>query len=142
MFLQGDTRHAGNPSDGVIARRQIAQVLVASLTSEAALRKTFHPGVEYWLYENASMSANSSPTSIPGTPAMHGYFARTSTSNFSALGGGVETLGFSLQGSIIPEPGTLVCTSSGFFVLLVIWRMRHKIVLWKYSASGSSQGVC
>ena len=41
VFLQGDTRHAGNPSDGVIAREQIAQVLVASLTSEAALRKTF-----------------------------------------------------------------------------------------------------
>ena len=41
VFLQGDTRHAGNPSDGVIARRQIAQVLVASLTSKAAFRKTF-----------------------------------------------------------------------------------------------------
>jgi uncharacterized protein YbjT (DUF2867 family) len=40
-FLQGDTRHAGDPSDGVISRRQIAQVLVASLTSDAALRKTF-----------------------------------------------------------------------------------------------------
>ncbi len=41
VFLQGDRRHAGNPSDGVIARRQLAQVLIASLTSEAALRKTF-----------------------------------------------------------------------------------------------------
>ena len=41
VLLQGDTRHAGNSSDGVIARQQIAQVLVASLTSEAALRKTF-----------------------------------------------------------------------------------------------------
>ena len=41
VFLQGDTRHAGTPSDGVIARRQIAEVLVHSLTSEAALRKTF-----------------------------------------------------------------------------------------------------
>src|SRR4029077_5754002 len=41
VFLQGDRRHAGDPSDGVIARRQIAQVLVASLTSEAALRKSF-----------------------------------------------------------------------------------------------------
>ena len=40
-FLQGDTRHAGNPSDGVIARRQIAEVVVASLTCDAALRKTF-----------------------------------------------------------------------------------------------------
>jgi hypothetical protein len=37
----GDTRHAGNPSDGAIARQQIAQVLVTSLTSEAVLRKTF-----------------------------------------------------------------------------------------------------
>jgi uncharacterized protein YbjT (DUF2867 family) len=41
LLLQGDTRQAGDLSDGVIARRQIAQVLVASLTSEAALNKTF-----------------------------------------------------------------------------------------------------
>ncbi|MDB5317511.1 MAG: NAD-dependent epimerase/dehydratase [Rhodospirillales bacterium] len=41
VMLQGDRRHAGDPSDGVIARRQIAQVLVRSLTSAAALRKTF-----------------------------------------------------------------------------------------------------
>jgi uncharacterized protein YbjT (DUF2867 family) len=41
VFLQGDTRHAGNSSDGVIARQQIAEVLVASLTSKEALRKTF-----------------------------------------------------------------------------------------------------
>jgi uncharacterized protein YbjT (DUF2867 family) len=41
VFLQGDTRQAGNSSDGVIARRQIAEVLVSSLTSDEALRKTF-----------------------------------------------------------------------------------------------------
>jgi uncharacterized protein YbjT (DUF2867 family) len=41
VFLQGDTRHAGNSSDGVIARRQIAQVLVRSLGSDLALHKTF-----------------------------------------------------------------------------------------------------
>ena len=41
VLLQGDTRHAGDPSDGVIARSQIAQVLVASLGSDAALGKTF-----------------------------------------------------------------------------------------------------
>lgn len=41
VFLQGDTRQAGNSSDGVIARRQIAEVLVKSLTSDEALRKTF-----------------------------------------------------------------------------------------------------
>jgi uncharacterized protein YbjT (DUF2867 family) len=35
-FLQGDTRHAGSPADGVIARSQIARVLVDSLGSEAA----------------------------------------------------------------------------------------------------------
>ena len=40
-LLQGDTRHAGNSTDGVISRRQIAQVLVAALTSAAAVRKTF-----------------------------------------------------------------------------------------------------
>ena len=41
VFLQGDTRHAGDPSDGVIARQQIAEVLVHSLGSEAARAKTF-----------------------------------------------------------------------------------------------------
>ncbi len=40
-LLQGDTRRAGDPSDGVVARRQIAEVLVASLSSGAADRKTF-----------------------------------------------------------------------------------------------------
>ena len=41
VLLQGDTRQAGNSSDGVIARRQIAEVLVRSLGSDHALRKTF-----------------------------------------------------------------------------------------------------
>lgn len=41
LFLQGDTRQAGDSSDGVIARRQIAEVLVCSLASNHALRKTF-----------------------------------------------------------------------------------------------------
>jgi uncharacterized protein YbjT (DUF2867 family) len=41
VFLQGDARQAGDPSDGVVSRRQIAEVLVRSLVSEGALRKTF-----------------------------------------------------------------------------------------------------
>lgn len=41
VFLQGDTRHAGNSSDGVIARRQITQVLVGALTLPEAAGKTF-----------------------------------------------------------------------------------------------------
>jgi len=41
VLLQGDTRQAGNSSDGVIARRQIAEILVRSLTSESAVGKTF-----------------------------------------------------------------------------------------------------
>jgi len=40
-LLQGDTRQAGDPSDGVVACPQIAQVLVHSLGSDQALRKTF-----------------------------------------------------------------------------------------------------
>lgn len=40
-LLQGDKRHAGDPSDGVISRQQIADVLVASLTTDAAVGKTF-----------------------------------------------------------------------------------------------------
>jgi uncharacterized protein YbjT (DUF2867 family) len=40
-MLQGDTRQAGDSSDGSIARAQIARVLVDSLTSDAAENKTF-----------------------------------------------------------------------------------------------------
>lgn len=35
-LLQGDTRLAGSPADGVVARHQIARVLIDSLASEAA----------------------------------------------------------------------------------------------------------
>jgi len=41
LLLQGDKRQAGSPSDGAIARRQIATVLVRSLTSAQAERRTF-----------------------------------------------------------------------------------------------------
>lgn len=41
VLLQGDKRQAGDSSDGVIARRQIAEVLVRSLSSDHAFRKTF-----------------------------------------------------------------------------------------------------
>lgn len=40
VMRQGDTRWAGNASDGVVSRQQIAQVLVASLSSGTADRKT------------------------------------------------------------------------------------------------------
>ena len=40
-MLQGDRRQAGDPSDGVVARRQVAAVLVRSLTSNPARGKTF-----------------------------------------------------------------------------------------------------
>jgi uncharacterized protein YbjT (DUF2867 family) len=41
LMLQGDRHHSGTPSDGVIARSQIAAVLLASLCSEAAVNKSF-----------------------------------------------------------------------------------------------------
>lgn len=41
VLLQGDTRQASDPSDGVVAREQIAEVLVRSLSSPAAECKTF-----------------------------------------------------------------------------------------------------
>lgn len=41
VLLQGDRRQSGTPRDGVVARRQIAEVLVRSLRSDTALRKTF-----------------------------------------------------------------------------------------------------
>lgn len=41
LLLQGDKRHSGTPKDGAIERRQLAEVLVRSLTSDQAVRKTF-----------------------------------------------------------------------------------------------------
>ena len=41
VLLQGDTRHAGDPSDGAVSRQQIAEVLVRSLSSAAARGKSF-----------------------------------------------------------------------------------------------------
>lgn len=40
VFLQGDTRRDGNPIDGAVSRRQIAEVLIASLSSEKSDRLT------------------------------------------------------------------------------------------------------
>lgn len=40
VFLQGDTHRYADPRDGVVSRRQIAQVLVASLGCETANRRT------------------------------------------------------------------------------------------------------
>ena len=45
--LQGDTRHAGSPADGVIARHQIARVLVDSLASDTADHLTFELVAEH-----------------------------------------------------------------------------------------------
>ncbi len=52
VFLQGDRRHTGIPADGVIARRQIAHVLVASLTSQAARHKTLELSAETGTAQN------------------------------------------------------------------------------------------
>jgi uncharacterized protein YbjT (DUF2867 family) len=41
VMLQGDTRQSGTPRDGVIARDEIARVLIDALSSEAAEGKTF-----------------------------------------------------------------------------------------------------
>ena len=41
VMLQGDKRHTGTPEDGVIARKQIARVLVSALSNDAAKNKTF-----------------------------------------------------------------------------------------------------
>lgn len=41
VMLQGDRRHAGDSSDGVIARSQIGQVLLASLTCDDARGRSF-----------------------------------------------------------------------------------------------------
>jgi uncharacterized protein YbjT (DUF2867 family) len=47
VMLQGDTRLTGTPRDGQVSRRQVAQVLVRSLRSTAALRKTLELNAEH-----------------------------------------------------------------------------------------------
>lgn len=49
---QGDTRWSGAPADGVIARRQIARVLVDSLTNPQALRRTLELVAEHGAEQN------------------------------------------------------------------------------------------
>lgn len=46
VFRQGDTRQSGTPRDGAISRSQLAQVLVASLSSPAAAGKTLELSAE------------------------------------------------------------------------------------------------
>ena len=46
-LLQGDTRHAGSPADGVIGRRQIARVLVTALSARAAEHLTLELVAEH-----------------------------------------------------------------------------------------------
>ena len=48
VLLQGDTRQAGDPSDGVIARRQIAEVLVRSLTLRSRDAKDLRARCDHW----------------------------------------------------------------------------------------------
>jgi uncharacterized protein YbjT (DUF2867 family) len=47
VMLQGDRRWASDPSDGVVSRAQIAHVLVASLTSDAANHKSLELVAEH-----------------------------------------------------------------------------------------------
>ncbi|MDF0544270.1 SDR family oxidoreductase [Sphingobium sp. H39-3-25] len=47
LFLQGDQRQSGTPHDGAVGRRQIARVMVSSLTSQAADHKTLELVTEH-----------------------------------------------------------------------------------------------
>jgi uncharacterized protein YbjT (DUF2867 family) len=46
-FLQGDTRRSASPSDGAVARTQIAQVLMEALNAPEAVGKTFELVAEH-----------------------------------------------------------------------------------------------
>jgi uncharacterized protein YbjT (DUF2867 family) len=71
VLLQGDTRRSGSPRDGVVARRQVAQVLVRSLTLDAAVRKTFELVAE----------------AGPETQDFHELFATTDADEVAGLDG-------------------------------------------------------
>jgi uncharacterized protein YbjT (DUF2867 family) len=78
VFLQGDRRHAGDSSDGVVARREIAQVLVNSLGSDQASRKTFElvaeagpaPGDFDALFARLDADPQGSPDGVRDLPNM------------------------------------------------------------------------
>jgi len=78
VFLQGDRRQAGDSSDGVVARRQIAQVLVNSLGSDQASRKTFElvaeagpaPDDFYALFARLDADPEGSPDGVRDLPNM------------------------------------------------------------------------
>ena len=77
VMRQGDTHWAGSPTDGVVSRKQIAQVLVASLTSQAATDKTFE-----LVAERGAAQTNLEPlfSALPGDP-VDGYDAIDDRSN-------------------------------------------------------------
>ena len=66
VMRQGDTHWTGSPADGAVSRAQIAQVLVASLTSAAANQKTFE-----LLAERGAAQADFEPlfSALPADPA-------------------------------------------------------------------------
>lgn len=65
VLRQGDRIHTGSPADGVVSRRQIAQALVTSLTSDAADHKTFElvakAGPETTDFEQLFATADADP---------------------------------------------------------------------------------
>ena len=79
VLLQGDTRQAGDPSDGVVARRQIAEVLVRSLSSDRCAaqdlraRRHARPGTER--LRRAVRPARRGPAGRAGRRARHGEHA-------------------------------------------------------------------
>jgi len=78
VFLQGDKRWAGTPDDGGVSRRQIAEVLVASLECDDAKNKTFELVAEkgaaqvdfHPLFESLEMDVLSSLDGVQDTENM------------------------------------------------------------------------
>jgi uncharacterized protein YbjT (DUF2867 family) len=82
VALQGDTRHSGTPADGVVARRQIAEVLVRSLSSDSADHKTFELVAEQG----------------PATADFDALFAPLAADTPRALDGARDTANMPLEG--------------------------------------------
>ena len=67
VFLQGDACQVGGPSDGVIAREQVAEVLVRSLVSRHAQSKTFELVASYGMaLGDLDASFRSLKADVPG----------------------------------------------------------------------------